>query len=172
MTNIKAVLWSFVFALVCTTDVLGQTPNPEPGIWTGTVVIRRTYLYLGHVQSSIFSVSGYVGAPLTDAESFYGIITNLDNRDKADEQIPKHVVSIGLHLLEENGASNAGLAETSLNGTILPQTLRFTKDATTQKMRSISYRSRKTDMLAFVSGDVVLEATVTLTWRKPLPSVP
>lgn len=170
MTKISAILWAFVLALF-TTDVLGQTPSPEPGIWTGTVVIKKTYLYLNHVKTSTFTVSGYVGTVAVGADYFYGIITNLDNRDNIDNSDRPHEISVPLLGLEENTQSNVYLGSMVFEVPILLKSLRFTKNATTQKMRSVTFKQRITGSIGF-DGDVISEATVTLTWRKLLPSVP
>lgn len=171
MTKISATLCAFAFALF-TTPVFGQTPNPEPGIWTGTVVVKTTFVHLNHVRTSTFTVSGYVGSDAGGADSFYGVITNLDNLDKLDRLGSwRTTVSVPLVGVEENILVYTYIGTASFEVPVLSKSLRFTRNATTQKMRSIGFKLRKTDSFA-LGDDSVSEATIRLTWRKALPAIP
>ncbi len=170
----KASCVTIQFMLFCLASVcssLAQTPDAELGIWSGSVVIKKSYAALGHTKISTLMVTGYVGSPGGGPDYFVGLITNLDSRENAKNSNDQ-TISLPVSQLTEGGIAGfpVGIGN-AYETSVVPKTLRFTKRTTTNKMISIAYKAKGFETFALES-DVVVEISVSLTWRKALPTSP
>lgn len=161
-----------LLGLSLTSSLLAQTPDAELGIWSGSVVIKKSYAALGHTKTSTLLVTGYVGGPSGGTDSFYGLITNLDNLENAKESYYQSI-SFPVNKLTEGGDFGVSIGNrTGYGGSVVPKTLRFTKRSTTNKMISIVYKAKSFEQFFSTESDVVVEISVSLAWRKALPTIP
>jgi hypothetical protein len=168
MKNSLIAIQCIVLCLACTSTVIAQTPDAELGIWSGSVVIKKSYAALSHTKTSTLMVTGYMGGAL-GPNTFHGLITNLDSRENAKDSSDQSIY-LPVNQLAEGGAAGIRfLVGGRYDGTVVTKTLRFTKKAATNKMVSLSYKIKANE--DFVSGaDVAVEVSVTLSWKKALPA--
>ena len=132
-------IFLILFGLSLTSSLLAQTPDAELGIWGGTVVVKKNYAALGHVKTSTMTVIGYVDLG-GNAGLLYGLITNLDSRENAQESTDQ-TIYLPVNHISEGGELGIIIGNASVySGTVAPKTLRFTKKAATNKMVSLSYK--------------------------------